>query len=74
LDSYVKEFEVEESEHFLIIYSVTGLKNDEGTMAAVFARDRRHIFIGKRGGIFAYGRNSVKYKGWFKAMYFGVTS
>lgn len=28
-----------------------GQKGDEGTMAEVFARDRRHIFIGPRGGM-----------------------
>ncbi len=29
----------------------TGMKNDDGTMAAIICRDRRHFFIGKNGGV-----------------------
>ena len=46
-----KEFNVKETDYgIVIVYSVTGLKNDEGTIAAVFCRTKRYIFIGKRGG------------------------
>lgn len=47
----LKEFEVTEYDHFVALYCVTGLKDDEGTLAAVYCRDRLHLFIGKRGGI-----------------------
>lgn len=47
----VKTFEVEENEYFVSVYAVIGLPEDEGTMAAVFARDSIHVFIGKKGGI-----------------------
>lgn len=33
------------------VISEVGRKSDEGTMAEVFGRTRRHIFIGKRGGM-----------------------
>lgn len=49
-----KEFEVTEvDDHFgvVTVYSVVGLKGDEGTMASVTCRTYRHIFIGKRGGV-----------------------
>lgn len=51
-DEYeIKQFEVEENEYFVSVYFVTGMKNDEGTMAAVICRKYRHCFIGKNGGI-----------------------
>lgn len=46
-----KEFEVTEFEHFVSVYVVTGMKGDEGTLAAVFARDRAHFFVGPKGSI-----------------------
>jgi hypothetical protein len=46
-----KQFEVNDTEYLVSLVIVTGGINDEGTMAEVFARDRRHLFIGKRGGI-----------------------
>ena len=47
----VKQFDVEENEYFVSVYAVIGSPNDEGTLAAVFCRDRVHVFIGKRGGM-----------------------
>lgn len=50
-DYEIKKFEVEENEYFVSVYFVTGIKNDEGTMAGVLGRKHRHCFIGKNGGI-----------------------
>ena len=47
----IKEWTVKENEYFVSLVVEYGLKNDEGTMAEVYARDRAHLFIGKRGGI-----------------------
>lgn len=47
-----KRFEVELLEWGSVsILSEVGSKTDEGTMAAIFCRTRRHIFIGRRGGL-----------------------
>ena len=51
-DKYeVKEFDVKEYESFVSVYIVTGMKDDDGTLAAVLCRKYRHAFIGKKGGI-----------------------
>lgn len=47
----LKRFEVTENEYFVSVFAEIGMPNDEGTMAAVFARDSVHVFIGKRGGM-----------------------
>lgn len=47
----IKKFEVTDCDYFISVIIETGLKNDEGTLAAVFGRDRAHLFIGKRGAI-----------------------
>lgn len=49
-----KEFKVEDHGEFVSVYSVVGLKDDEGTMAACICRTYRQIFIGKRGGVHTY--------------------
>ena len=46
-----KEFEIIEYDHFISLYFVVGMKNDEGTYASIVCRDRGQLFIGKRGGI-----------------------
>ncbi len=33
------------------VLSEVGCKGDEGTLATIFCRTRRHIFIGRRGGL-----------------------
>ena len=56
-DNYeIKEFKCEpfESQDKKSKWSVVievGMKNDEGTAAAIICRDRRHFFIGKNGGV-----------------------
>lgn len=37
-----------------------GMVSDEGTMASVFCRDYRHLWIGKRGGIELLNPRGVK--------------
>ena len=51
-DKYeIKKFEVTEGEYFVNVIVETGMKDDEGTLAEVFCRDRAQLFVGKRGGI-----------------------
>lgn len=51
-DSYeIKMFEVNENEYFVDVVVEVGMKDDEGTLAEVFCRERAQLFIGKRGGI-----------------------
>ena len=75
----IKEFSVEETDYGkVIVYSVTGLKDDEGTMAAIFCRNIRHIFIGKRGGLKSskWDPKKKKYidlKGWSDVMIHGCS-
>jgi len=49
----IKRWEIDEIgvNGILSLVVVVGLPGDEGTMAAIFARDHAHIFIGPRGGI-----------------------
>ena len=49
-----KTFEVKDNDGIVSVYSVVGLKNDEGTMAACTCRTYRQIFISKRGGVRTY--------------------
>lgn len=62
-DKYeVKKFELVENEHGTIsLYVQAGMIGDEGTYAAILARDTLHIFIGKRGGI-TYVNDNCKVK------------
>ena len=48
-----KEWEVTQlrGSRTLHLSTVVGSKTDEGTMAQVFCRTRRHIAIGRRGGL-----------------------
>lgn len=72
-----KEFTVEETDYGTVhVYSVAGLKNDEGTMAEIFCRTIRHIFIGKRGGLRCYKwddkrKKSIQLNGWSDVMIYG---
>lgn len=62
-----KEFDIKELNYGTISLVVeTGMKNDEGTLAAIFARDRAHLFIGKRGGITYYDKtcNRKRFEGY----------
>jgi len=75
----IKEFSVEETDYgTVIVYSVAGLKNDEGTMAAIFCRNIRHIFIGKRGGLKSSKwdsekKKSINLQGWSDVMIHGCS-
>lgn len=51
-----------------------GRPNDEGTLAAIFARDYRHVTIGGRGGLtLNNAKAKSKSRGWFNAVH-GLTS
>jgi hypothetical protein len=74
----IKTFEVKESEQgydFVEVYCVSGMKDDDGTMAAVCCRVTRQIFIGPRGGLTAYkhegGTKAKTLKGWTDVMIYG---
>ena len=47
----IKVWEIDENKYFVSLVVEYGLKNDEGTMAELYCRDRAHLFIGKRGGV-----------------------
>lgn len=74
-----KEFTVEDTDYgTVIVYSVTGLKEDEGTLASVFGRTTRHIFIGKRGGLKCPKWDSKRKKstyltGWSNVLIYGCS-
>lgn len=78
-DYEFKEFSVTETDYkTVIIYSITGMKNDDGTMAAIFCRNTRHIFIGERGGLRcsmwdSKKKKSVDLKGWLDVMIYGYS-
>lgn len=49
----IKRFEVtlpREGSDLAFLIVETGMRNDEGTLASVLCRDRRHIMIGPNGG------------------------
>lgn len=52
----IKKFEIEEDNFtgLVQVHIEVGLKGDEGTLAAVFARNSATMFIGKRGKIRYY--------------------
>ena len=78
-DYEFKKFEVEETDYgTVMVYSVTGMKNDEGTAAAIFCRNIRQIFIGKRGGLRSsiwdsQKKKSVDLRGWLDVMIYGYS-
>lgn len=49
----IKKMEITrfEGANWVLAYIVSGLKNDEKTMASVFCRNKRHFRIGKNGGL-----------------------
>lgn len=60
----------------LALSLVVGLKDDEGTMAALFARYRGHFFLTRRGGVSFYrdakrGSGRVRVAGIRKARIYG---
>ena len=47
----IKDWQVNESEYTVGVFFEVGLKNDEGTLAQFYARDKGQVFIGKKGGL-----------------------
>jgi len=47
----IKEFRINETEHFVYLFISIGMKGEENAMARLYCRDTIHVFIGKRGGI-----------------------
>jgi len=47
----IKKNEVKDENGLVFLYLVTGMKNDDGTMAAIFCRVRGHFMITKRGKV-----------------------
>ena len=68
----IKQWEVEEYETFVSLVVEVGMIGDENTYAAIYARDRLHVFIGKKGGVTIpiYKSNKTIYKP-FKFMSYG---
>lgn len=68
----LKQFEVTPSERTSLVFLrvVVGLVGDEGTMAAVFARDDRLIAIGPRGALHLLNaKYKTRSRGWFNAVH-----
>jgi hypothetical protein len=51
LNQEIKISEIDDKNYFVSFSIEVGMPNDEGTAASLICRDRRHFFIGKRGGI-----------------------
>lgn len=73
-----KEFKITEDEEYgyVELFCVSGLKNDEGTMASWMCRRTRQIFIGKNGGLRCYDNTKKNNKGavlrnWTDVIIFG---
>lgn len=48
----IKTFEINVNGFGIVdLYFVTGMIDDEGTLAGILCRKYRHVFIGKRGGL-----------------------
>jgi hypothetical protein len=56
----------------IVVRSTVGLKGDEDSLASVFCRNRRQLFIGPRGKYLTYGKGCRKYTG-YKALIYGVS-
>ena len=46
-----KSWDVREHYRFVSVYAEVGRVGDEGTLAAMYCRDRVHLFIGERGAM-----------------------
>lgn len=59
-----KQYEVTEMDNGTVeLLCVSGLKNDEDTLACILCRRTRQIFIGKNGGIYCYDNTKKNNKG-----------
>jgi hypothetical protein len=69
-DYEYKEFSLEDLGGTIRLFSQVGLKNDEGTMASIYGRTTRHIFIRKGGGLeLANAKDKNKSRGYFNVVY-----
>ena len=66
-----KKWEVEDCGSFISVVLEVGMKEDEGTLAAIFCRDHAQLFVGKNGGI-TYPMHT-KRNGCFTRRWDGVT-
>ena len=55
----IKDWRVTENEYTVSVFFEIGLKNDEGTLAQFFARDKGQVFIGKKGGLTYVSKKGV---------------
>lgn len=46
-----KEISIKDADYFVSFVTEYGRKSDEGTVAAIMCRDRRHFIIGTKGGV-----------------------
>lgn len=58
-----KVFEVNERDTHVELYCVSGLKNDEDTMAELLCRKTRQIFIHRGGGLSCFDNRKPKGRG-----------
>lgn len=66
----LKSFEVTEHTHFVGVCAIVGLKDDEGTAAAVLARTNRNIAIGPRGAVeLLNAKKKSARRGWHNVMF-----
>lgn len=54
----IKKLEITrfDNRSYVTLYVEAGLPNDEGTLAAIFARDTAHVTVGPRGGVINIAR------------------
>lgn len=78
LDFYSTEYEFKQFEltfgnyNTLYLVAVTGRKTDEGTMAAVLCRTRRHLRIGQRGGVQTLSGKKSKCTNYWRTMIYSA--
>ena len=64
MGKYSNEYEMKEEEivelesgGIVSVLMETGMKEDEGTMAALICRERIHVFVGPKGGVTCVSTN-----------------
>lgn len=66
----LKKFEIEERPTYIAVNTVVGLKNDEGTAAAMLSRDNRLITIGPRGAVeLLNAKKKSARRGWHNVLF-----
>ena len=69
-DYEYKKWEVKPQDGFVSLLAEVGMKGDEGTMAAVYCRECRHVFIGLKGGLtLANAKDPTESKGLHNVLY-----